>query len=46
MLNPLRRVLVRRPDEAFGRADPGLWHYTGRPNLALAQQEHDVLVRK
>jgi N-dimethylarginine dimethylaminohydrolase len=44
MIAPLRRVLVRRPDEAFGRADPALWHYTGRPNLALAQQEHDAFV--
>lgn len=44
MISPLRRVLVRRPDEAFGRADPVLWHYTSRPNLALAQQEHDDFV--
>jgi len=44
MINPLRRVLVRRPDEAFGRADPVRWHYTDRPNLVLAQQEHDAFV--
>lgn len=44
MIQPLRRVLVRRPDEAFGRADPVRWHYTGQPNLALAQQEHDTFV--
>jgi N-dimethylarginine dimethylaminohydrolase len=44
MIRPLRRVLVKRPDEAFGRADPVLWHYTSRPNLALAQQEHDAFV--
>lgn len=44
MINPLRRVLVRRPDEAFGRADPLRWHYTGQPNLALAQQEHAAFV--
>lgn len=42
MISPLRRVLVRRPDEAFGQADPVLWHYTSRPNLELAQQEHDT----
>jgi N-dimethylarginine dimethylaminohydrolase len=24
--------------------DPGVWHYTGRPDLTLAQQEHDGLV--
>lgn len=44
MITPLRRVLVKRPDEAFGQADPVLWHYTSRPNLALAQQEHDAFV--
>jgi N-dimethylarginine dimethylaminohydrolase len=44
MIAPLRRVLVKRPDEAFGQADPVLWHYTSRPNLALAQQEHDAFV--
>jgi N-dimethylarginine dimethylaminohydrolase len=44
MIEPLRRVLVRRPDEAFGQADPLRWHYTSQPNLALAQQEHDAFV--
>lgn len=44
MIKPLQRVLVRRPDEAFSRADPLEWHYTSRPNLALARQEHDALV--
>jgi N-dimethylarginine dimethylaminohydrolase len=44
MIKPLRRVLVRRPDEAFGRADPVRWHYTSQPNLALARQEHDAFV--
>jgi N-dimethylarginine dimethylaminohydrolase len=44
MIQPLRRVLVRRPDQAFGQADPLRWHYTGQPNLALAQQEHDDFV--
>ncbi len=44
MIKPLRRVLVRRPDEAFGGADPVKWHYTDRPNLVLAQQEHDAFV--
>lgn len=41
---PLRRVLVRRPDAAFGDADPAVWHYTSRPDLAVAQREHDALV--
>jgi dimethylargininase len=44
MYQPLRRVLVRRPDRAFAVADPALWHYTDRPDLAAAQAEHDALV--
>lgn len=44
MIAPLRRVVVRKPDEAFGAADPQRWHYTARPDLARAQDEHDALV--
>lgn len=44
MIAPLRRVVVRRPDKAFGGADPKRWHYTARPDLARAQEEHDALV--
>src|SRR5437667_12828590 len=44
MVAPLRRVLMRRPDTAFAVDDPKLWHYTSRPDLAIAQQEHDALV--
>ena len=44
MIAPLRTVLVKRPDEAFAVNDPAAWHYTARPDLALAQQEHDALV--
>ncbi|TMD53677.1 MAG: amidinotransferase, partial [Chloroflexi bacterium] len=44
MVSPLRTVLVKRPDQAFGAADPQVWHYTSRPDLAVAQQEHDTLV--
>jgi dimethylargininase len=43
MVSPLRTVLLKRPDKAFGAADPQEWHYVGRPDLALAQQEHDAL---
>jgi N-dimethylarginine dimethylaminohydrolase len=43
MVDPLRRVLVKRPDDAFGSADPAIWHYTSRPDLAAAQREHDAL---
>lgn len=44
MVDPLRRVLVKRPDDAFAVDDPTAWHYTGRPDLEIAQQEHDALV--
>jgi N-dimethylarginine dimethylaminohydrolase len=44
MVGPLRRVLVRPPDEAFGAADPDRWHYTARPDLGRARAEHDALV--
>jgi N-dimethylarginine dimethylaminohydrolase len=44
MIAPLRRVLVRRPDEAFAGADPVRWHYTERPDLEIARREHDGLV--
>lgn len=44
MVAPLQTVLVRRPDEAFGAADPLLWHYAEQPYLPLAQQEHDAFV--
>jgi dimethylargininase len=44
MFAPLRWVLVRRPDAAFGAADPGTWHYAAQPSLRRAQQEHDALV--
>lgn len=43
MIAPLRRVVVRRPDEAFGNANPEIWHYTAQPNLARAREEHDAL---
>ena len=45
MVDPLRTVLVRRPDDAFGSADPELWHYTAPPQLEEARYEHDGLVR-
>jgi dimethylargininase len=44
MIGPLRRVLVKRPDQAFGSADPERWHYTSRPDLDEARREHDALV--
>jgi dimethylargininase len=44
MIAPLRAVLVKRPDENFAVDDASAWHYTSRPNLEIAQQEHDALV--
>ncbi len=44
MVDPLKRVLVRRPDEAFGNVDPERWHYVARPDLNGARTEHDALV--
>jgi len=44
MVEPLRKVLVKRPDEAFAVDDPAKWHYVDRPNLEIAQQEHDAFV--
>ncbi len=44
MIAPLRKVLVKRPDKSFENADPAKWHYTSRPNLKDARQEHDTFV--
>ena len=44
MIRPLRRVLVKRPDRTFAVEDPRQWHYTARPDLGVAQAEHDALV--
>ena len=45
MVDPIRRVLVKRPDEAFAVEDPQRWHYAASPDLEAAQNEHDELVR-
>lgn len=44
MVTKLRKVLVKRPDESFAVKDPALWNYNGRPDVAIAQQEHDAFV--
>lgn len=43
MITALKKVLVRRPDAAFGGADPARWHYAAPIDLDSAQQEHDAL---
>jgi N-dimethylarginine dimethylaminohydrolase len=45
MVEPLHSVMLRRPDAAFGRADPQRWHYTAQPDLDLARAEHAAFVR-
>ena len=40
MVAPLRTVLVKRPEQAFAVSDPVAWHYTGRPDVTIAQ--HDI----
>ncbi|MEM7346896.1 MAG: arginine deiminase family protein [Chloroflexota bacterium] len=45
MVGELQTVLVRRPDEVFGNADPEKWHYTTQPKLPEAQAEHDAFVQ-
>ncbi len=42
MVNTLKRVLVKRPDEGFAVEDYEKWHYTGALDLSEAQREHDV----
>jgi dimethylargininase len=44
MVAPLRTVLVKRPEQAFAVSDPVAWHYTSRPDVIKAQQEHDALI--
>ncbi|MFN0182152.1 MAG: dimethylarginine dimethylaminohydrolase family protein [Gemmatimonadales bacterium] len=44
MWEPLRRVVVRRPDATFGNADPARWHYAAKPDMVRACQEHQALV--
>jgi N-dimethylarginine dimethylaminohydrolase len=45
MIAPLQTVLVRAPDEAFGKADPARWHYAAAIELPAAQAEHAAFVR-
>jgi N-dimethylarginine dimethylaminohydrolase len=46
MTGRLRRVMVRRPDEAMAAADPLVWHYTSAIDLPAAREAHDQLVRQ
>jgi len=42
MVEPMRSVLLKRPDEAFAVEDHERWHYTSRPDLGEARREHDA----
>lgn len=42
MVAPLKRVVVKRPDQHFAVNDPEKWHYTSKPNLHQAQKDHDI----
>ncbi len=44
MSDPLRVVLVHRPDESFAVRDPTSWGYAARPELDEARREHDAFV--
>jgi len=44
MSDPLRTVLVRRPEASFAVSDPNRWGYAAKPDLTAAQKEHDALV--
>lgn len=45
MVNVLESVLVRRPNQALGHADPCVWHYTNKINLTKAIEQHDKFVQ-
>jgi dimethylargininase len=45
MVWSLKKVLVRAPDMSFDVKDPNLWHYTAKPNLQLAIDEHKDFVK-
>ncbi len=44
MVGRLRKVVVRRPDEAMAAADPAAWHYTSAIDLPAAQAAHDAFM--
>lgn len=44
MVTSLKKVLVRKPDATFGSANPEIWHYTQKPDLQKALDEHQKIV--
>lgn len=45
VVGDLKVAIVRKPDETFGNADPQKWHYTAKPDLSGAIEEHDAFVK-
>jgi len=43
MVSPIKKVLIKKPDKYFGEADIKLWHYTDKPDLTNAVDEHNNL---
>jgi len=41
-VDTLKTVLVKRPDKHFAVEDYEVWGYKRKPNLEIAQQEHDA----
>jgi len=44
MVERLRIVLVRKPDDSFATPEPKAWGYTAIPDLKAARKEHDAFV--
>lgn len=44
MIAPLKKVLVRAPDNGFAVSDPVKWHYVSRPILDIAKAEHRQII--
>ena len=42
MVEPLLQAVVRKPGAWLAVQDPTKWHYTSRPDAALAMQQHDA----
>lgn len=45
MVANLQRVLVRKPNQALGNAEPTRWHYTDTIHLPLAIEQHNEFVK-
>jgi dimethylargininase len=46
MVGKLRRVVMRRPDEAMANADPAVWHYATRVDIDKAKAAHETFAEQ